>query len=105
MKSKYIILSLIAITFMGFWMIGGALLNSGLSPLGLIGIPVFIAQSFQDQNVNRLCLEYCNPCWDLGPDHIVVDRECKIPESIDDCKAFYGDKKLEIKFIDNKCVF
>lgn len=49
MKSKYIILSLLGVTFMGFWMIGGSLLNSGISPIGLIGVPLFIAQSFQDQ--------------------------------------------------------
>lgn len=104
MKTKYIILSLLAITFMGFWMIGGSLINSGISPIGLIGIPVFIAQSFQDQNVNKLCQEHCNSCWDLGPDYIYLDRECKIPESIDDCRAYYFPNK-EIKFIDNKCVF
>ena len=89
MKTKYIILSILGITLMGFWMIGGALLNSGISPIGLIGIPLFITHSFQDQNVNLLCQEYCNPCWDLGPDYISLVRECKIPDSIDDCRAFY----------------
>lgn len=34
---------------MGFWMMGGSLLNSGIHPIGILGIPLFIAQSFQDQ--------------------------------------------------------
>ncbi len=50
MKTKYIIISLSLIAFMGFWMVGGSLMNSGISPIGLIGIPLFIIQSFQDQS-------------------------------------------------------
>ena len=49
MKTKYIILSILGITFLGFWMIGGSLMNSGISPIGILGVPLFLAQSFQDQ--------------------------------------------------------
>jgi len=38
---------------MGFWMIGGTLMNSGINPIGLIGIPLFISQSFQDQDMDE----------------------------------------------------
>lgn len=49
MKRKYLILSILVIAFMGFWMIGGSLMNSGIHPMGILGVPLFIAQSFQDQ--------------------------------------------------------
>lgn len=52
MKRKYLVLSLLGIAFMGFWMIGGSFMNSGINPIGLIGIPLFITQSFQDQEVH-----------------------------------------------------
>jgi len=53
MKSKYIILSIFLIVFMGFWMIGGSLMNSGIHPIGLLGVPMYIVQSFQGED---------NPC-------------------------------------------
>jgi len=34
---------------MGFWMIGGSLMNSGINPIGILAVPLFIVQSFQDQ--------------------------------------------------------
>ena len=74
MKSKYIILSILAITFMGFWMIGGTLMNSGLYSIGIIGVPLFIIQSFEDKGTSGICQgEDCGPCWRFSPDHIIID--------------------------------
>ncbi len=59
MKTKYIIISLSLIAFMGFWMFGGILLNSGMHPMGILGIPLFIIASFQDQGSSEICQGDC----------------------------------------------
>ncbi len=93
MKTKYIIISLSLIAFMGFWMIGGSLMNSGINPIGLLGVPMYIVQSFQGED---------NPCQDISKNHRLVDGQCKLPESMNECQAFYPHSK--VKFIDNECI-
>ena len=87
---------------MGFWMIGGSLMNSGIHPIGIIGVPLFIIQSFQDQGSSGICQGDCGPCWNFSPEHIVIDGQCKLPESVDDCNS--ADPKMEWEFVDNRCV-
>lgn len=94
MKSKYIILSILGITFMGFWMIGGSLMNSGISPIGIIGIPLTMTQMIQTEGTKA--------CPTGGSDYFPIDGECQLPESVDDCYSFYP--KLKWEFIDSKCV-
>jgi len=84
MKTKYIIISLSLIAFMGFWMIGGVLLNSGIHPMGILGIPLFIIQSFQDQEeIDELTYMSSDKPLQRVLDHCEIQRKLatgEIPE-------------------------
>lgn len=102
MKSKYVILSIAGIIIMGFWLAGGSLLNTGLHPIGIIAVPLFIINSFSDQEKGGVCSgEDCGPCWQFSTDHLVIDGQCKIPKSLEECKMGHGGK--EVRFVNNKC--
>ena len=101
MKTKYIILSIVAIIIMGLWLGGAGILNTGLHPIGIIILPIYLINSIINPEPGGMCQGDCGPCWQYGDEHLVIEGQCKIPRHIEECIEGHGGN--DVTFLNDKC--
>lgn len=101
MKSKYVILSIVGIIIMGLWLGSAGVLNTGLHPVGIIALPLYIINSIINPELGGICQGDCSSCWQYGDEYMVIQGQCKIPSHIEECRDAFGGK--EVTFLNDKC--
>lgn len=86
---------------MGLWLGSAGVLNTGLHPVGIIALPLYIINSIINPELGGICQGDCSPCWQLGDEYMVIQGQCKIPSHIEECRDAFGGK--EVTFLNDKC--
>jgi len=102
-KTSFKILSVLLVVVLGSVIFFSFYVGLGIfNPIALFYIPSILEQIIFPQGNGIICFDACGPCSAWGYNYVLVDKQCRIPDKVEDC--YFVSPQMEWKFFNDKCI-